>query len=108
MKVVTTYKVITKKVPRVVAERKKWKKFGQSKDDGPGPNINTTYVADEVEMTFLHNRYGDTDEILLEEKRAGGKGQATKGAHCRLCKSDEHWSTHCPYKVSSIETVWYP
>uniref|UniRef100_A0A914M8B6 Eukaryotic translation initiation factor 3 subunit G n=1 Tax=Meloidogyne incognita TaxID=6306 RepID=A0A914M8B6_MELIC len=92
-KVVTTYKVITKKVPRVVAERKKWKKFGQSKDDGPGPHINTTYVAVEVELQFLHNKFGETDDLLMDEK-----GQATKGMHCRLCKSDEHWSTHCPYK----------
>uniref|UniRef100_A0A1I8BAB4 Eukaryotic translation initiation factor 3 subunit G n=1 Tax=Meloidogyne hapla TaxID=6305 RepID=A0A1I8BAB4_MELHA len=92
-KVVTTYKVITKKVPRVVAERKKWRKFGQSKDDGPGPHINTTYVAVEVELQFLHNKFGETDELLMDEK-----GQATKGMHCRLCKSDEHWSTHCPYK----------
>uniref|UniRef100_A0A915M4M2 RRM domain-containing protein n=1 Tax=Meloidogyne javanica TaxID=6303 RepID=A0A915M4M2_MELJA len=92
-KVVTTYKVITKKVPRVVAERKKWKKFGQSKDDGPGPHINTTYVAVEVELQFLHNKFGEVDDLLMDEK-----GQATKGMHCRLCKSDEHWSTHCPYK----------
>ncbi|KAF7640177.1 Eukaryotic translation initiation factor 3 subunit G [Meloidogyne graminicola] len=93
-KVVTTYKVVTKKVPRVVAERKKWQKFGQSKDDGPGPNINTTYVGAEVEIQFLHNRFGETDELIMDEKG----GQATKGMHCRLCKSDEHWSTHCPYK----------
>lgn len=101
IKVITNYKVITKKVPRVVAERKKWAKFGQSRDDGPGPNIKTTYMADEVELQLLHhNQFGEADETLLDDKRGGqsSKGQPTKGAHCRLCKSDEHWSMQCPYK----------
>lgn len=52
IQVVTTYKVITKKVPRLVAERKKWKKFGSAAGDGPGPQISTTYVADDVEIQF--------------------------------------------------------
>lgn len=51
-------------------------------------------MAVEVELQFLHNKFGETDDLLMDEK-----GQATKGMHCRLCKSDEHWSTHCPYKV---------
>uniref|UniRef100_A0A914HRK5 Eukaryotic translation initiation factor 3 subunit G n=1 Tax=Globodera rostochiensis TaxID=31243 RepID=A0A914HRK5_GLORO len=95
-KVIATYKVIRKKVPRVVAERKSWKKFGASKDDGPGPNINTTYVADEVEVQFT-NRPGEQDE--RDEKASDPllKGQSSK-AHCRFCKSDEHWSVVCPYK----------
>ena len=91
--------MITKRVPRVVAERKKWKKFGQCAGDGPGPNINTTYASETVDMQFLHNRLGEPDDLLLDDKKGMAKGQATKGAHCRLCKSDEHWSMQCPYKV---------
>uniref|UniRef100_A0A183CF91 RRM domain-containing protein n=1 Tax=Globodera pallida TaxID=36090 RepID=A0A183CF91_GLOPA len=68
----------------------------KSKDDGPGPNINTTYVADEVELQFT-NRPGEQDD--RDEKAADPllKGQSSK-AHCRFCKSDEHWSVVCPYK----------
>lgn len=99
--VVATYKIIHKKVPRVVAERKNWKKFGASEKDGPGPNISTTYVADEVEIQFI-NRFGEE----MEEKSGDPllKGQSTI-VHCRFCKSDEHWSVNCPYKVSSNEGV---
>jgi hypothetical protein len=97
--------VVTKKVPRVVAERKKWKKFGQSANDGTGPNINTTYCADEVEIQFINNRFGEPDDLLLDDKRGMSKGQTAKGAHCRFCKSDDHWSVQCPYKVFKI-VLW--
>ncbi|KAL3077119.1 hypothetical protein niasHS_013108 [Heterodera schachtii] len=101
-KVIATYKVINKKVPRVVAERKKWKKFGTSKDDGPGPNIITTYVADEVEVQFT-NRGGEQDDRDDKLAEALLKGQSSK-AHCRFCKSDDHWSVTCPYKDMFKET----
>lgn len=96
-KVVTTYKVVHKKVPRIVAERKKWKKFGQSLNESPGPQVNTTYVADEVEIQFLKNRDERQDE-LDEKSDPLMKGSTSKG-HCRFCKSDEHWSVNCPYKA---------
>uniref|UniRef100_A0A914DYH7 Eukaryotic translation initiation factor 3 subunit G n=1 Tax=Acrobeloides nanus TaxID=290746 RepID=A0A914DYH7_9BILA len=95
-KVITTYKVITKRVPRQVAERKKWEKFGASENDGAGPNVATTYVAEEVTMQFIRNQAGETVQEMVEEKKQD-KGYATKG-HCRFCKSDEHWSVACPYK----------
>ncbi|KAI1728530.1 eukaryotic translation initiation factor 3 subunit G domain-containing protein [Ditylenchus destructor] len=99
-RVVTTYKVITKKVPRAVAERKKWKKFGAAGSDGPGPQVNTTYVADEVHMQFIKNRAGEAQEQEPEERKSdANKGYgAAKGSHCRICKADDHWSVNCPYK----------
>jgi len=97
-RVVTTYKVVTKKVPRAVAERKKWKKFGASANDGPGPQVNTTYVAEEVQMIFTRNRAGEQQEQENDDKKNDPmKGYASKG-HCRICKADDHWSVNCPYK----------
>lgn len=88
-----------------MAERKKWPKFGASKNDGPGPNVATTYVAEEVQIQFTRNRTGEP-EVEIEEKKADlGKGYA-KG-HCRFCKADDHWSVACPYKVR-LTTGLYP
>ena len=38
VKVVRTYKIERKMVPKIVAERRVWPKFGMSKNDKPGPN----------------------------------------------------------------------
>ena len=97
--VVTTYKVITKKVPRVVAERRKWAKFGQSQEDGPGPQLYTTYVAEEVQMQFTRNRGGVEESAQPDANLAGGNRTVDAKAHCRICKANDHWSVHCPYKV---------
>jgi len=96
-KVITTYKVITKKVPRDVAERRKWKKFGLSANDKPGPQVHTTYVADEVEMQFIRTRLDERHDEYEEKSTDPILKGASKG-HCRFCKSDEHWSINCPYK----------
>lgn len=57
--------MVTKKVPRPIAERKKWKKFGQCKNDGPGPHVSTTYVAEEVLMQFIRNRAGEVSHNFV-------------------------------------------
>jgi len=55
-------------------------------------------VADEVEIQFVRNRFGDkhddSDDRNIDPLM---KGQASKG-HCRICKVDGHWSVNCPYK----------
>ena len=38
VKTVRHYKIERKMVPKIVAERRNWHKFGMSKDDKPGPN----------------------------------------------------------------------
>ena len=38
VKVVRTYKIERKMVPKSVAQRRAWAKFGMSKSDKPGPN----------------------------------------------------------------------
>ncbi|KAH7729873.1 eukaryotic translation initiation factor 3 subunit G [Aphelenchoides avenae] len=94
--VTTTYKVVKKNVPRVVAQRKEWKKFGAAANDGPGPQPSTTYVAEEVQILFTRNRAGEAEQETTEEKKSDVKG-LSKG-HCRFCKADDHWSVACPYK----------
>ncbi|VDM98659.1 unnamed protein product [Thelazia callipaeda] len=97
-KIITTFKVVTKKVPRVIAGRKKWRKFGQCKNDGPGPHVSTTYVAEEVVMQFVRNRAGEQQLDVGEESTKVATSTGSSFTHCRYCKSDEHWSVNCPYK----------
>jgi hypothetical protein len=44
------------KVLPIVAERKKWKKFGNAASDPPGINTATTKVDDEITMQFISNK----------------------------------------------------
>lgn len=105
-RVLTTYKVIHKKVPCIVANRKNWKKFGASALDGPGPNVKTTYVAEEVPIQFVMNQAGESQEQHKEEKKIDQlKGYASRG-HCRICKADDHWSVTCPYKVIFVMILY--
>ncbi|TMS33879.1 hypothetical protein L596_001568 [Steinernema carpocapsae] len=94
-KVITTFKLVTKKVPKDVAARKEWKKFGACVNDPTGPQVSTTYVAEEIQMQFTRNRAGE-QQLETEERKAPRE----KGArpHCRFCKADDHWSVQCPYK----------
>ena len=54
------YKVETKKVQKSVAKRRTLKKFGMSKDDGPGPDPATTIAAEEVFMQVNLSMKGET------------------------------------------------
>lgn len=89
-------------MPRVVAQRKEWKKFGAAANDGPGPQNSTTYVAEEVPIQFTRNRAGEAEQEAPEEKKADAKGMGGRG-HCRFCKADDHWSVNCPYKVLALD-----
>jgi len=92
VKVVRTYKIEKKMVPKSVAHRRSWSKFGMSKSDKPGPNPQTTVVAEEIWMNFVANK----DEAEKEAEAPLLKG--VKGiVKCRYCKED-HWTTQCPYK----------
>lgn len=92
VKVVRKVRVETKKVLKSVARRRTLKKFGQAKDDGPGPDPATTIVAEDVYMQFVSNK--DLDEQQNDESLAKVKGSFVK---CRICRGD-HWSASCPYK----------
>ena len=61
--ITTTFKVIKKRVPKVVAERKKWSKFGASVRDKEGPNIATTYVAEPVKIDFAPTHGHEAEKV---------------------------------------------
>ncbi|XP_037920613.1 eukaryotic translation initiation factor 3 subunit G-1 isoform X2 [Hermetia illucens] len=96
IKVVRTYKITKRAVPKVIAERKTWAKFGDSEHDKPGPNSHTTMVAEDVYMQFLSSKEEEkaNDNILDQIKNIG---------KCRIC-SGEHWSAHCPFKGTVMDT----
>jgi len=96
VKVVRTYKIERKMVPKIVAERRVWSKFGMSKSDKPGPNPQTTVVAEEIWMQFVANKEESEKEqsdSALDKLKATNRGVVK----CRICKED-HWTTQCPYK----------
>lgn len=94
VKVVRTYKITKQVVPKSVAKRKVWPKFGDSENDKPGPNPQTTMVAEDVHMQFITNK---------EEEKASEVLDPTKSmAKCRICNG-EHWSVNCPFKGTSMD-----
>lgn len=96
VKVVRTYKILKQNVPRTVARRKGLPKFGDSKEDKPGPSPVTTQVAEDVSMQFITNKE--------EEKVSESAIDPSKNfAKCRICNG-EHWSVNCPYKGTSMDT----
>ena len=105
VKVVKTIrmKLVKTVVNHAVAERKKWKKFGDCEGLPDGPDAESTFLGEQV---FLHLPNPKTKELADgsgasnatkdQSKAASGGASATK-ASCRVCKGD-HWTYKCPYK----------
>ncbi|KAK9763075.1 translation initiation factor eIF3 subunit g, variant 2 [Basidiobolus ranarum] len=87
-------KLITERVNHVVAERKKWAKFGQEKGNKPGPDMSTTTVGEQIFLRLSTNAQNveteDPDSKLKEQLKG-------KKILCRICKGD-HFTLKCPYK----------
>jgi len=94
-KVISYYRVEKRRVPKVVAERKKLKKFGLSANDAAGPNPATTVIGEEVFMQFITNMEEEESEMDDMKKKLKDSSKGT--VKCRRCKED-HWTTMCPYK----------
>jgi hypothetical protein len=93
-KVTQVYQEVRQQVPKAIARRRTWKKFGEAEKDNPkGPDQATTVIADDVYLTLTTNKeqleHHDDDPL----KKLSTKSMVT----CRICKGD-HWTTKCPYK----------
>ncbi|XP_011707546.1 PREDICTED: eukaryotic translation initiation factor 3 subunit G-like [Wasmannia auropunctata] len=96
VKIVCTYKIERRIVSKTIAARKDWKKFGDSADDGPGPNPATTLVGEEVVVQFISSKEEENkveEDSLDRLKNMGDKGVVK----CRNCNGD-HWTSKCPYR----------
>lgn len=91
-KVTNIFKIEKIRVPKTVAERKEWRKFGDSSNDPSGVNSATTVVSDEVQMQFLSSR--EESEKMDANAAPIPSMNVIK---CRFCKGD-HWSAKCPHK----------
>ena len=81
MRVVRTYKIEKKMVPKSVAQRRAWAKFGMSKSDKAGPNPQTTVVAEEIWEYIVANKDESEKE---QEQSALDKLKGVKGVvKCR-------------------------
>lgn len=89
-KITNIFRIEKVKVPKTVALRKEWNKFGDASNDSPGVNPATTVVSDEVFMQFLSNK----EEPTSAPEAASAPIPLIK---CRFCKGD-HWSAKCPHK----------
>lgn len=96
-KVVRTYKIEKRLVSKTIAERKTWSKFGDSRNDKPGPNIATTIPAEEIQMQFLTGKNGDK----AEENPLDKSKNLNINIKCRICGGD-HWSFSCHLKGTGL------
>ncbi|KAG6332105.1 hypothetical protein ID866_6985, partial [Astraeus odoratus] len=94
-------------VEHVVAERKKWAKFGQERGNKDGPDNATTTVGENVTLKLSPGNKSSEPEPSAEQslKTELAKAGAGKVA-CRLCKGD-HFTAKCPYKdhLAGLETA---
>lgn len=91
-KITNIFKIEKVRVSKTVAERKEWRKFGDSQNDGPGLNAATTVVSDDVQMQFLSSK-----EEMDKVADMSAPVPSMNVIKCRFCKGD-HWSAKCPHK----------
>lgn len=97
VKVTRRVRLVTKKqkANHVVAERKKWEKFGSAKSSKPSFEEGITMLGEEVSLNLSSKTDFDAAEqpMTVSDKIKKMKMTIT----CRVCKGD-HWTSKCPYK----------
>ncbi|RIA92479.1 eukaryotic translation initiation factor 3 subunit G-domain-containing protein, partial [Glomus cerebriforme] len=88
--------LITERVNKVAAERKKWAKFGDERGKKVGPDLSTTSIGEQIflKLSTTGKHTESVEESDLNKKKAALIG---KKILCRICKGD-HFTTKCPYK----------
>lgn len=97
VKIVRYYKIERRRVPKNVAQRKNWKKFGAAANDPPGPDPATTIMSEDVFMQFVGSKDEERIGGMEEEDGLNKLKSVNKLVQCRFCGMD-HWSLKCPYK----------
>jgi translation initiation factor 3 subunit G len=89
------------KMPKAVASRRTWEKFGVSKGLPPGPDkASTNIVYDEVFFEFTNSNKIADDK---EEDSGGIFGSSNKSAvTCKHCGGN-HWSIKCTNKGDTTD-----
>ncbi|XP_014206686.1 eukaryotic translation initiation factor 3 subunit G-like [Copidosoma floridanum] len=96
VKVIRTYRIENHTVSKTIAARKTWAKFGDSENDGPGPNPATTLISEATFMRFLSSKEENNmyEEDVLEKLRSMGDTGVIRCRHC----TQAHWTSKCPYR----------
>ena len=99
------YKIETLKikVPKALAERRKWEKFGVSKGLPSGPDkASTNIVYDEVFFEFTNrNKIKDDKEDDVGSIFGSSNKSTVKCKHC----GGNHWSIKCSHKPDPKDTT---
>ncbi|KAM3175374.1 hypothetical protein ACTXT7_008674 [Hymenolepis weldensis] len=91
------YTVQRVKVSAAIAKRKEWKKYGDAKDDPPGPNSANTYPGETVKIQYISNKLLDVG-AQGEDDASAKPVKPKQVVTCRICKG-AHFSSKCPYRV---------
>ncbi|ODV58023.1 translation initiation factor eIF3 core subunit g [Ascoidea rubescens DSM 1968] len=88
--------VIKEHVHPLVAERKKWAKYGEEKGNPVGPDIRTTQLGEPVNL-ILSSSWREAEKEEEKKAQENPAGKKAQRIVCRLCKGD-HFTTKCPFK----------
>ncbi|XP_049826550.1 eukaryotic translation initiation factor 3 subunit G-B-like [Aethina tumida] len=95
VKIIRTFKLERTVMSKSVAQRRAWKKFGDSAEDPAGPNPATTTVGETVLMKLFNNN--ESDFQLEDDAMNKLKELKDRKVRCRTCNG-EHWTARCPNK----------
>lgn len=104
-KITKEYTIQRVKVSAAVAKRKEWKKYGDARDDPPGPNSANTYPGEVVKIQYISNKFFEVG--AQREDDASVKSLKPKNVvTCRICRG-AHFSTQCPFRceMEAIRSV---